>query len=166
MILKNYWLSFLIGTLVFSVGCSEKQHQKHLGEMAADPNLADQNITKLVKVENIQVAFDLMSMPYHKQMMKVMNAEMKHLEGATHGLMITVMDYETKKTITGAKVNLTVINPKGDKKSTETEIMSGAGMHHYAIHLKAIEDGIYKIEAKIQISGKTYKARTELELKK
>ncbi|MDH4261835.1 MAG: hypothetical protein OEV78_02185 [Spirochaetia bacterium] len=155
----------LISTiLVFSaINCKEKSadSNSYMGQMANDPKLSENNITKLVRVDDLHVAFDFMSMPYHMQMMKLMHADMKHVEGATHGLMITVMDYHTKKIIKEAQVLLSITDPTGKVSQYESEIISGAGMHHYAAHLTASQQGKYLIIANIKYRGKTYIAKTE-----
>ncbi|MDH4198846.1 MAG: hypothetical protein OEV66_00555 [Spirochaetia bacterium] len=149
--------------VILQTGCKGKSpgYDERMGDMAGDAKLAENNVTKLIRVDDLHVAFDFMAMPYHMQMMKLMHADMKYEEGATHGLMVTVMDYQTKKILKDAQVSLTITAPDGKVTQHETEIMHGAGMHHYAVHLKAAERGNYLISAQIKHNGKTYNAKTE-----
>jgi len=145
----------------FCKGKAGEAGQAYMGEMANDPALTENNVTKLVRVDDLHVAFDFMSMPYHMQMMKLMGAEMKHIPGATHGLMVTVMSYETKKILKDAEVSLSVTDPEGRLENYTPEVMQGAGMHHYAIHLKAAKQGAYQVSARVRYHGKDYLAKTE-----
>lgn len=157
-------LTLVVSVLVITYNCKEKSatdKEPYLGEMAHDAQLADNNQTKLVKVDDIQMAFDLMGIGYHKKMMKLMKAKMEHLEGATHGLMITIMDNKTKDIIKGAQVTLSIVHPDGHSENIVTEVMAGAGMHHYATHIDASDKGKYLISASILLRGRSYNARTE-----
>ena len=153
----------IAGLTLLMGGCKTRSDNtgQYMGEMANDSRLAENNITRLVRVDDLHIAFDFMSMPYHMQMMKLMKADMKHAEGATHGLMVTVMDYQSKKILKDAQVSLTITEPGGKATKHETEVMEGAGMHHYAIHLKAQRHGVYLISSQIKYKGKVYKAKTE-----
>jgi len=162
--MKNKIFTLVVITAFAFFQCKEKKNH-HMGDMANDPQLTENNITKLVKADDLHIAFDFMSMPYHMQMMKLMNAQMKYDTEATHGLMVTVMNYQTKKILNDAKVTLTITTPDGKISQHETEIMHGAGMHHYAIHLNAKEQGLYVIHAEIFYKGRKYSAKTDFELK-
>ena len=154
---RNILLTLII--LVVTINCKKKSadnENNYLGEMSQDSNQ-----TKLVKVDGLQVAFDFMEMGYHKKMMKLMKVKMEHLEGATHGLMVTVMDDKTKDIIKDAGVILSVIYPDGHQEKSASEVMLGEGMHHYAIHLKASKKGTYKISAFILYKGHKYTATTD-----
>jgi hypothetical protein len=161
--------SLLIAVLfIQAANCKNKSggtDSHYFGEMAADPKLAENNATKLVKVNGLHVAFDFMSMAYHVQMMQHMGADMKYVEGATHGLMVTVMDYDTKKILEDARVAITVTDPAGKVTRHESEIMHGAGMHHYGIHLKAAGAGRYTIIAAIKYKGENIQAKTDFDIK-
>ena len=129
--MKKKILFMILATSLLN--CKEKTVKAeidYLGEMTQDSHLADNNQTKLVKVDNLQIAFDFMSMAYHVRMMKLMKVEMKNVAGATHGLMVTIMNNKTKDIIKGAQVALSVSHPDGYSENISTEVMSGAGMYH------------------------------------
>jgi len=156
-ILRIFFLAVLV------TGCREKT-DNHMSEMDQNPKLAEKNMTKLVKTDGLQVAFDLMTMPYHMQMMKLMKVDMKYVEGATHGLMVTVMDDKTKTILSDAEVMLTITDPDGMVKTEEPEIMHGSGMHHYAVHIKA-KKGKYLLRADIKYNGRKYIAESNFDVK-
>jgi len=125
----------------------------------------EENQTHIIKVSNYQAVFDLMPMKQHKEMMLVMKSPMKHIKGATHGLMLTLLDFKTKRVIKGATATFTIKNPHGELSKLATEVISGAGMFHYAIHFNGSINGEYNVKADFHIKNKKHNAKTVFSIK-
>ena len=98
----------VLGLLLFS-SLSFAQHMH--GGMAMGGSMKMD--TKEVLVEGTKVTFMVMANEDHKQMLKDMKMKEDIEPGTTHNITITLKDAKTQKDITGAEVNMKVVDPKG-----------------------------------------------------
>lgn len=122
--------------------CSEKKEEKF-------PVTEKMGKTVIVKYATVQAAFDLTTMQKHHEMMKKMNMQMKHSSEASHYLMITLLDRNSKKPVEDASVKFNVELPSGEKLNKKAEVMSGSSMVHYGSELNIDGSGTVKVKAEV-----------------
>ena len=147
-----------------AMSCKEKNGHHDSGKhehMMKGGHHEMHNKTKLVVIDHMQFAFDLMPIEGHMKMMDKMHMKMKHHEGATHGLMITLMNKKTNNLVKDARVRVDIQGQTGESFSEHCEEMTGAGMHHYGVHLKLSDKNTYKVKATAKVNDKTFTAETE-----
>ena len=153
----------VIGLLI-AYGCKEKELPQKQAENHAHGNkhhMVSKPLSKVVKVEGIQVAFDLMSMEQHKMMMKMMNTKERHNHDSNHGLMLTILDQASMQPIKGAMVEVTMTENDGHTETKKAIIVEGQGMYHYAADFNIHAKNNCKISATINSNGKTYNTKTD-----
>ena len=158
----KFAVAIFLAALV-AISCKEASHhnQDEHNHMMDSSLSHMKSQTKVVVVDGIQFAFDMMPIEGHMKMMEEMHMKMKHHEGATHGLMITVMNKKTNNLIKNASVDVTVSGQTGESFSKHCEEMTGSGMHHYGTHLKLKPNETYKVKATAKISSKSYEAEAD-----
>lgn len=124
-----------------------------------------QNITKVVKQDGVQVAFDVMTADSHAKMTKQMGIDHQHTPGTDHHLSVTLMDLEQSAVIQDAQVQaITVIGPDGAKTSDAGAVLTGGGMHHHGLDFKMSGAGEYTARIKFIWRSEAYSFETEFEM--
>ena len=124
-----------------------------------------QNRTRMVKLDGVQVAFDLMSMDSHKQMMQMMKLETMQHADKNHHLSITLMSLETRKPIGDAQdIRISITLPDGQTVSGPAQTMSGGGMHHYGLDFDLAGTGTYQASVAFKHKGQSLQAKTSFEI--
>lgn len=146
------------------------------GESNDGPDTSlDTPTTRVRTLENIQAVFDLMPKQAHNDMMEMMGGpdSIRHDDHAMHSdhtndshfVMLTIMDVAARgATITDADVAFSVTGPDGQSLAEGGHVMSGKGMHHYAVGFAGGEPGTYKIGTKITRGEKTYTETVQFEI--
>jgi hypothetical protein len=138
----------------------------------------DTPTTRVRTLDKIQAVFDLMPKSAHDDMMEMMGGpdSISHGDdevhdhhamhaGDSHFVMLTLMDVGARgAAITDADVEFHVRGPDGKTLTRGGHIMSGKGMHHYAVGFPGAPGGAYEIETKIARAGKTYTQSVEFEI--
>lgn len=165
-------LAILATGLAFGVTCNDpgpgEDHDmsEHHGEgHHNDDGHHMKNITKIVKADGIQAAFDVMTAANHTQMVKTMGISHEHKAGTDHHLSITLMDLENKKVIKDAKIKtITVTGPDGQATNDVGDVMSGGGMHHHGLDFAMRGDGTYQAMIEFIWRGKSYTHETKFDM--
>lgn len=130
------------------------------GEAGPDTSL-DTPTTRIRTIENIQAVFDLIPADAHRDMMEMMGgAESISHEHALHVgsqyILLTLTDVGARgATITDADVQFAITGPDGKSLAEGGHVMSGKGMHHYAVGFDGKTSGTYQVQATITRGGKT-----------
>lgn len=69
--------------------------------------------TREILVDGVKVIFQIMTNAEHKKMLKDMKMKEDIEPGTTHNITLTLKDEKTQKEITGAEVQMKVVDPKG-----------------------------------------------------
>ena len=103
----------VVGVFVFClfifVSVPLAQHS-HGGMSTGTPMKMD---TKEVLVEGVKVTFQIMANDEHGKMLKDMKMKEDIEPGTTHNITVILKDDKTQKEITGAQINMKVVDPKG-----------------------------------------------------
>lgn len=134
----------------------------------------DTPTTRIRTLGKMQAVFDLMPKSAHDDMMDMMGGpeSISHGEGGghdhhgdSHFVMLTLMDVADRgATITDAQVSFIVNGPNGKSLAEGGHVMSGKGMHHYAVGFAGGEAGVYKVDTRIERGGESYTQAVEFEL--
>jgi hypothetical protein len=103
------FLGILFVGLFFLSSVSLAQHS-HGGMSTGTPMKMD---TKEVLVEGVKVTFQIMANNEHQKMLKDMKMKEDIEPGTTHNITVILKDDKTKKEISGAQINMKVVDPKG-----------------------------------------------------
>jgi len=146
-------LLMIIGLKTFpSVVCGQMEHSETKHEHLIKP------LTKEVTVDGINVHFWVETMMEHHRMMEKMGVPMEGMKmdaHSTHEISVSLIDEETKKPITDAKINLKIIRPDGSNQIKMAMWMEG--MDHYGADLKMSQKGKYQILTLFKVGEKKYK---------
>jgi len=132
-------LGILVVGLFFLSSVSLAQHS-HGGMSTGTQMKMD---TKEVFVEGVKVTFQIMANDEHRKMLKDMKMEEVIEPGTTHNITVILKDDKTQKEITGAQINMKVVDPKGKDqiKTLKYENM----MKSYDTYLNLQEKGKYQV---------------------
>ncbi|MCP4138458.1 MAG: hypothetical protein GY754_46300 [bacterium] len=130
---------------------SGHDHSKHAKQMVK---------TKVVIVDGVQAAFDLMTKVEHADMMKKMGVAEKKADASDHFILITLMEKPENVLIKDASVEISVTGPDNKAIKTSTHVMSGDGMHHFAAGVSMKAKGEYKVEAAVSVKKKKVAVKT------
>ena len=132
-------LGILVVGLFFLSSVSLAQHS-HGGMSTGTQMKMD---TKEVFVEGVKVTFQVMANDEHRKMLKDMKMEEVIEPGTTHNITVILKDDKTQKEITGAQINMKVVDPKGKDqiKTLKYENM----MRSYDTYLNLQEKGKYQV---------------------
>ncbi len=168
----------VLGALL-GVACGGEPGDHHDGGAMSDHHSGDmmdghnpgmhsgKNMTKVVKHDGVQVAFDLMTAEGHADMAKMMNVDMHGMhDTGQHHLSLTLMKLDTKKVIKDAKgLKITVTGPDGKVLADgEGHVMAGGGMHHHGIGFSMQGSGTYKVKAEFTYGGKKHVHEAEFQM--
>jgi hypothetical protein len=132
-------LGILVVGLFFLSSVSLAQHS-HGGMSTGTQMKMD---TKEVFVEGVKVTFQVMANDEHRKMLKDMKMEEVIEPGTTHNITVILKDDKTQKEITGAQINMKVVDPKGKDqiKALKYENM----MKSYDTYFNLQEKGKYQV---------------------
>lgn len=118
---------------------------------------------KEVLVEGMKITFMVMANKDHKKMLKDMKMKEEPEPGTTHNITVTLKDSKTDKEITGAKVSMKVVDPKGKDqiKPLKYEEM----MKTYDAYFNLPEKGEYQILVLVRIGNQKRTAGIAYRLK-
>ncbi len=142
-----------------SVSYCKKADDPHVGHMM------DTDTTKSVMLDDVQVVFDLMDSAHHEGMMAHMGGKHGGAEKYSHYVLLTMMKKTERKLIMDAEVTFTLTGPDGKSVEKKSHVMTGMGMHHYAVGFDMKEKGDYMISAAIKQGGRELRAITVFTLK-
>jgi hypothetical protein len=146
-------LLMVIGLKIFpSVVCGQMEPGEVKHEQVMNPP------TKEVIVDGIKVIFWVETMMEHHQMMEKMGVPMEGMKmdaDSTHEISVSLIDEESKKSITDAKINLKIIRPDGSDQIKRAMWM--VGMNHYGADFKMDQKGKYQILTLFKVGEKKYK---------
>jgi hypothetical protein len=116
-----------------------------------------------VLVEGVKVTFQIMPNEEHKKMLKDMKMKEKVELETTHNITVTLKDEKTQKEITGAQVNMKVVDSMGKDqiKALKYEEM----MKSYDAYFNLPEKGKYQVMVLFKIGEKKRTAGIYYEIK-
>ena len=119
--------------------------------------------TKEVLVEGVKVTFHIMANDEHQKMLKDMKMEEVIAPGTTHNITVILKDDKTQKEITGAQINMKVVDPKGKDqiKALKYENM----MKSYDTYFNLPEKGKYQVMILFKIGDQKRTAGIYYEVK-
>ena len=119
--------------------------------------------TKEVLVEGVKVTFQIMANDEHQKMLKDMKMEEVIAPGTTHNITVILKDDKTQKEITGAQINMKVVDPKGKDqiKALKYENM----MKSYDTYFNLPEKGKYQVMILFKIGDQKRTAGIYYEVK-
>ncbi len=94
-------------------------------------------VTKIIEVDNLQFAWELMSSKKYHEMLTTMKIpfEVKEskLDKKQYALLLTLIDLKTGELISGAEITVYYLQEGSTIKTPATKLkkLSGAGMQHY-----------------------------------
>ena len=152
-------LGILVVGLFFLSSISLAQHS-HGGMSTGTPMKMD---TKEVLVEGVKVTFQIMANDEHGKMLKDMKMKEDIEPGTTHNITVILKDDKTQKEITGAQINMKVVDPKGKDqiKALKYESM----MKSYDAYFNLPEKGKYQVMVLFKIGEQKRTAGIYYELK-
>ena len=152
-------LGILVVGLFFLSSVSLAQHS-HGGMSTGTQMKMD---TKEVLVEGVKVTFQIMANDEHRKMLKDMKMEEIIEPGTTHNITVILKDDETQKEITGAQINMKVVDPKGKDqiKALKYENM----MKSYDAYFNLPGKGKYQVMILFKIGDRRRTAGIYYELK-
>ena len=168
-------IAILATGLAFAVACSDgpsdgDHHDSDMSEHHGEGRHNNdghqmRNITKVVKANGVQAAFDVMTEEKHMQMSEMMNVNHEQKAGTDYHLSITLMDLANNAVIKDAKIKaITVTGPDGKTTSDVGHVMSGSGMHHHGLDFGMHGTGSYRAKVEFTWQGKTFEHSTEFEI--
>lgn len=110
------------------------------GGMGGTPMKMD---TKEVLVEGTKVTFQIMANEDHLKMLKDMKMKEDIELGTTHNITVTLKDEKSQKEITGATVNMKVVDPAG--KDQIKTMKYDDSMKSYDAYFDLKEKGKYQV---------------------
>jgi len=116
------------------------QHSHNQGT-AAGSNMKME--TRVVLVEDVQVSFTVMANEDHRKMLKDMQMKDDVEPGTSHNVTVVLKDQRTQEEITGATVNMKVIDPTG--KDQIKTLKFETTMKSYDAYFNMPEMGKYQI---------------------
>jgi hypothetical protein len=119
--------------------------------------------TKEVLVEGVKVTFQIMANNEHQKMLKDMKMKEDIGPGTTHNITVILKDDKTQKEITGAQINMKVIDPKG-KDQIKTLKYEGE-MKSYDAYFNLTGKGKYQVMILFKIEDQKKTAGIYYELK-
>ena len=151
-------ISLFVLLLWVFVSCREKQ-----AETAASILKKTGKLIKITQIDNIQFAWELMSLKKYHEMLVAMNIPLNikkpTLNKQQYALLVTLIDLQTGEIISNAEITVHYIQKKSTIKPSPPALkkLSGAGMHHYgAIIPVLVKVNHLKIGAKIFLDGMDY----------
>jgi hypothetical protein len=133
----------VVGVLVFClftfVSVPLAQHS-HGGMSTGTPMKMD---TKEVLVEGVKVTFQIMANNEHQKMLKDMKMKEDIEPGTTHNITVILKDDKTQKEISGAQINMKVIDPNG--KDQIKTLKYEEEMKSYDAYFNLAEKGKYQV---------------------
>jgi len=131
----------LIATFIILFGFTQLAVAQHShGGMGGSTMKMD---TKEVLVEGTKVTFQIMSNDEHKKMLKDMKMKDDVDPGTTHNVTVILKDEKTQKEITGATVNMKVVDPAG--KDQIKPLKYDDSMKSYDAYFNLKEKGKYQV---------------------
>ncbi|MCR9141007.1 MAG: hypothetical protein NXI24_01960 [bacterium] len=145
---------------------------------AVDTSL-DTPTTRIRTVDKMQAVFDLMPKSAHDDMMEMMGgadsvktAGDEHAHhgghdhaGDSHFVLLTLMDTANRgAAVTDAEVSFRVLGPGNQELAQGGHVMSGKGMHHYAVGFVGKDSGQYTVEAQIKRGGVSYDQSVQFDI--
>jgi hypothetical protein len=95
----------------------------------------------------------------------IVSGEAGATEAETRYVLLTLMDTGARgATITDANVRFTVNGPDGAPLAEGGHVMSGKGMHHYAVGFAGEATGTYRVTANIERGAESYTPVVEFEV--
>jgi len=119
--------------------------------------------TKEVLVEGVKVTFQIMANDEHRKMLKDMKMEEVIEPGTTHNITVILKDDKTQKEITGAQINMKVVDPKG--KDQIKPLKYEGEMKSYDAYFNLPEKGKYQVMILLKIGEEKRTAGIYYELK-
>ncbi len=150
-------ITVLVSTL--SVSYCKKADDHQAGHMM------DTDTTKSLMLGDIQAVFDLIDRVHHEGMIAHMGAKHGTAEKFSHYVLLTMMKKAERKLIMDAEVMFTLTGPNGKSVVKKSHVMSGMGMHHYAVGFDMKAKGDYKISAAIKLGGRELSANAIFTMK-
>lgn len=119
--------------------------------------------TRELLVEGMKITFQIMANEEHKKMLEEMKMKEEPEAGTTHNITVILKDSKTDKEITGAKVSMKVVDPKGKDhiKPLKYEEM----MKTYDAYFNLPEKGEYQILVLVRIGNQKRTAGIAYRLK-
>jgi hypothetical protein len=119
--------------------------------------------TKEILVEGVKVTFQIMANEEHKKMLKDMKMKEEVELGTTHNITVTLKDEKTQKEITGAQINMKVVDPMGKDqiKALKYEEM----MKSYDAYFNLPEKGKYQVMVLFKVGDQKRTAGIYYEVK-
>ena len=141
------------------VAISLAQHS-HGGMSMGTPMKMD---TKEILVEGVKVSFQIMANDEHQKMLKDMKMKEDIEPATTHNITVTLKDEKSQKEITDAKINMKVVDTKGNDQ-IKTLKYEGE-MKSYDAYFNLPEKGKYQIMILAKVGEKKTTAGIYYELK-
>lgn len=120
--------------------------------------------TQVVRIDSVQMAFDLQTMEEHKKMMEHMKVTMDHQDDADRVLSLTLMEKPGNKLITDARITISINGPGGLALNKPAMVMKGGGMFHYIVDFKTAGSGKYPVSAVVRRGDVEYKPQVEFNI--
>jgi hypothetical protein len=134
-------LTVLVTAMLLVFGFTQFSLAQHIhGGMGSGSMKMD---TKEVLVEGTQVTFQIMSNDEHLKMLKDMKMKEDIESGTTHNITVTLKDEKSQKDITGATVNMKVVDPAG--KDQIKPLKYDDSMKSYDGYFNLKEKGKYQV---------------------
>ena len=131
----------LVATFIVLFGFTQFALAQHIhGGMGSGSMKMD---TKEVLVEGTKVTFEIMSNDEHLKMLKDMKMKEDIESGTTHNITVTLKDEKSQKDITGATVNMKVVDPVG--KDQIKPMKYDDSMKSYDAYFNLKEKGKYQV---------------------
>ena len=131
----------LVATFIVLFGFTQFALAQHIhGGMGSGSMKMD---TKEVLVEGTKVTFEIMSNDEHLKMLKDMKMKEDIESGTTHNITVTLKDEKSQKDITGATVNMKVVDPAG--KDQIKPLKYDDSMKSYDVYFNLKEKGTYQV---------------------
>lgn len=121
--------------------------------------------TRVLTVDGVRMAFEIMTMARHNRMMEAMKITMDHDPQADHAIMLTLIDEKEDRLITDARVQFTIIYPDRTRMKRPGMIMPGKNMFHYVADFRKAVPGTYGVEVVITRGKKRLRQSLDFELK-
>ena len=155
-------VSLAITTALFFWACKDSSHD-HSGHdhSGHGHHSHSHGNTKIVVVDDIQVAFDLWDSAAHDEMMKKMNVKAHDHGASDHFIGLTIANKSEKKLVKGANVSVKVTGPDNKVQENPVHVMEGAGMYHYAAPATMTQKGEYTVSATVKAGDKQIQADTK-----
>jgi len=142
-------------------GMEKGQEKKGPSTTAMKPKTA---FVKEIVIEGVRTKFEVMTMEEHRKMLKEMKLSLEVADkSATHHISVTFYDEKTGKEVTGAQVNMKVLNPSKREQIKMLTFMPE--MKHYGNDFNLSEKGKYEILTLFKIGEQKRKGGFYYEVK-